>query len=98
LWASTSRPPPAHIAEGVAESGATLADGEAPRFVKGAASATPVVDPADLERQLAALWNAPPADAGDAWESEQDRRDAGQHDFPFGANLTGPYGPGGERR
>jgi hypothetical protein len=62
------------------------------------APAASVVDPADLQRQLAVLWNTPPPDAGDAWESEQDRREAGQHEFPFGANLTGPYGPGGDRR
>jgi hypothetical protein len=99
LWASTSGPPPAHEAiNGVAASGATPAHGDTPHLAQVAASTAPVADAADVEKQVAALWNAPPADAGDAWESEQDRREAGQHDFPFGANLTGPYGPGGERR
>jgi hypothetical protein len=60
--------------------------------------APPAADPALLREQLAALWNAPPPGAGGGRESEQARLDAGQHDFPFGANPTDFYGPGGERR
>jgi hypothetical protein len=55
-------------------------------------------DPAALQEQLARLWNTPPADTGDAWESEDERRDAGRHDFPFGVNRNGPYGTEGGRR
>jgi hypothetical protein len=54
--------------------------------------------PCALQKQLAALWNAPPPDAGDTWESEHDRRDAGKHDFLFGVSATGPYGAEGGRR
>jgi hypothetical protein len=50
-----------------------------------------------LQELLAALWNAPPPDSGDAWESEQERRDAGKHDFAFGANLASPDEKGGNR-
>jgi hypothetical protein len=55
---------------------------------------------AALQSQLAALWETPPADAGEAWESEPDRRDAGQHAFPFGVscNDAGPYDAEGGRR
>ena len=62
------------------------------------APAAPAADPHALQERLTALWNAPPPGAGDAWESEQDRRAAGQHDFPFGANEVGPYGMEGGRR
>jgi hypothetical protein len=51
-----------------------------------------------LQEQLARLWNTPPAATGDAWESEPERRDAGKHDFPFGANRLGPYDAEGGRR
>jgi hypothetical protein len=62
------------------------------------APAPPVADPSALQQQLARLWNAPPPDAGDAWESAPDRRDAGKHDFLFGDDQAGPYGREGERR
>jgi hypothetical protein len=55
-------------------------------------------DRAALQEQLARLWNTPPAGTGDAWESEQERLDAGTHDFPFGANRIGPYDAEGGRR
>ncbi len=55
-------------------------------------------DRAALKEQLARLWNTPPAGTGDAWESEQERLDAGRHDFPFGVNRIGPYGTEGGRR
>jgi hypothetical protein len=57
----------------------------------------PVAVVADLQKRLAALWDAPPPGAGEAWESEQEHRDAGTHDFPFGANA-GPYDSEGGRR
>jgi hypothetical protein len=56
-------------------------------------------EPGALQKRLAALWkNAPPPNAGDAWESEQGRNDAGKQAFLFGANAPGPYGAGGGRR
>jgi hypothetical protein len=61
-------------------------------------TAPPQADAEQLRAQLAGLWNAPPPGAGDAWESEQDRRDAGSLTLDFGANVAGPYGAGGERR
>jgi len=51
-----------------------------------------------LQKQLATLWNAQPLDAAEAPESDQDHRDAGKHDFPFGSDEAGPYGMGGGRR
>src|SRR5262249_29157029 len=63
-----------------------------------AAEASAGADTNTLQKQLAAPWNAPPPDAGNAWESEPDRQAAGTHEFPFGANATGPYGEQGGRR
>jgi hypothetical protein len=62
------------------------------------ASSPPSDKRAALQEHLARLWNAPPSGAGEAWESAQERRDTGTHDFPFGANLAGPYDAEGGRR
>jgi hypothetical protein len=66
------------------------------------AASVEMPDTTALQAQLARLWlqvpvETPDADGrGDASEHEADRRRAGQHEFPFGLNTTGPYG--GERR
>jgi hypothetical protein len=55
-------------------------------------------DAGTLRKRLAVLWAAPPPAVGDAAEPEGVRADPARLEFPFGANVTGPYDPEGGRR